>query len=187
MQRIWLMDNWVEQLMILKPQIRPFAQGEWHTYKDLRLRALADSPDAFGSTLASEQDRTDAEWAGRLAQNDDVAWNLPLMAVVDGEPAGLAWGRIEPSAPAVANLYQMWVAPEYRRLGAGQMLLEAVIAWATAKTAAYLDLDVTFRDSPAMRLYTRLGFRPAGPLKPLRPGSQMLEQPMRLQLRKEPP
>ncbi len=40
--------------------VRTFAPHEWPTYKDLRLRALADSPDAFGSTLAAEQGRTDA-------------------------------------------------------------------------------------------------------------------------------
>jgi GNAT superfamily N-acetyltransferase len=187
MQLIWMIDNWVEQLMILKPQIRPFAPHEWRTYKDLRLRALADSPDAFGSTLAKEQLRSDAEWANRLASGASSGWDLPLVAEVKGEPAGLAWGRIDPSLPDVANLYQMWVAPEYRRLSLGQMLLEAVITWATAKNVAYLDLGVTYRDSPAMRLYTRLGFEPAGPLEPLRPGSHMLEQPMRLQLRKETP
>lgn len=165
--------------------VRPFAPHEWPTYKHLRLRALADSPEAFGSTLATEQDRTDHEWSGRLASGAASDLNLPLLALVDGEPAGLAWGRIEQDDLAVANLYQMWVAPEHRRLGLGQMLVREIIAWATARGAACLDLAVTYRDSPAMRLYTRLGFQPAGPLEPLRPGSPLLEQPMRLNLRKE--
>jgi len=95
----------------------------------------------------------------------------------------LAWGRIETSDPDVAALYQMWVAPSHRGLGAGQMLVEAVIGWAKARNAAYLDLGVTWRDSPARRLYERAGFKPMGEPQPLRPGSQLLGQPMRLVLR----
>ncbi|MDQ3397806.1 MAG: GNAT family N-acetyltransferase [Deinococcota bacterium] len=105
------------------------------------------------------------------------------MAEVDGEPIGLAWGRIEESNPEVANLYQMWVAPSHRRLGAGQMLLEAVIAWAKARDACYLDLGVTCGDSLARRLYARAGFEPVGEPQPLRLGSELMGQPMRLKLR----
>ena len=71
--------------MINPPHIRTFAQHEWAVYKDLRLRALADSPDAFGSTLAKEQNRSDAEWASRLAAGVN-SWDLPLVAEVDGKP-----------------------------------------------------------------------------------------------------
>src|SRR5512139_3886097 len=117
--------------MISAPNIRTLAHHEWAIYKDLRLRALADSPDAFGSLLAREQNRSDAEWASRLAAGAN-SWDLPLLAEVDAEPIGLAWGRIEKSNPDVADLYQMRVAPSYRRLGAGRMLLDAVIAWARA-------------------------------------------------------
>jgi GNAT superfamily N-acetyltransferase len=165
------------------PKIRTFAPHEWGTYRDLRLRALADSPDAFGSTLAEEQDRSDAEWSRRLALGADSRSNLPLVAEVHGEPIGLAWGRIETSDPDVAALYQMWVAPSHRGLGAGRMLLEAVIAWARAQNASYLDLGVTCGDSPARRLYERAGLKPMGEPQPLRPGSQLLGQPMRLALR----
>jgi GNAT superfamily N-acetyltransferase len=78
-----------------------------------------------------------------------------LVAECDGEPIGLTWGRIEASEPEVANLYQVWVDPNYRQRGVGQMLLERSIAWARAKNARYLDLGVTFADSPALRLNRR--------------------------------
>jgi ribosomal protein S18 acetylase RimI-like enzyme len=92
--------------------------------------------------------------------------------------------RIEINNHAVANLYQMWVAPSHRRIGIGQMLLEKVIAWARAKDATYLDLSVTFDDSPAMRLYTRTGFMPVGEPQLFRQDSELLGQAMRLKLKR---
>jgi ribosomal protein S18 acetylase RimI-like enzyme len=162
--------------------IRTLAPHEWGTYRDLRLRALADSPQAFGRTLAEEQARPDAEWVSRLSSGTSSGWDLPLVAEVDGEPIGMAWGRIERSQPETAHLYQMWVAPGQRRLGAGRMLLEAVIAWAKSKDARALKLGVALGNSPALRLYTRAGFEPAGEPQPLRQGSDLLELPMRLKL-----
>ncbi len=164
------------------PRIRTFAPQEWKIYKDLRLRALADSPTAFGSTLAEEQKRTDAEWSNRLAAGTDSGMDLPIMAEVEQKLIGLAWGRINRSNPDAANLYQMWVAPGHRRLGIGKMLLEAIVAWAKAKNVSSLNLDVTFRESPAMRFYTTAGFEPSGEPQPFRPGSDVLGLPMRLKL-----
>jgi len=80
-------------------------------------------------------------------------------------------------------LYQMWGAPEHRAMGAGQMLLQAVIAWARATNSSYLALVVTCGNGPAMRLYARVGFQPVGEPEPLRSGSELLAQPMRLALR----
>jgi len=54
--------------MSASPAAHRFAPHEWRIYRDLRLRALADSPDAFGSTFERERDRPDAEWADRLAR-----------------------------------------------------------------------------------------------------------------------
>jgi GNAT superfamily N-acetyltransferase len=108
-----------------------------------------------------------------------------LVAECDGEPIGLTWGRIEASEPEVANLYQVWVDPNYRQRGVGQMLLERSIAWARAKNARYLDLGVTFADSPALRLNRRNGFEPLADPEPLRPGSALLGLPMRLDLTRQ--
>jgi ribosomal protein S18 acetylase RimI-like enzyme len=166
------------------PIIRTFAAYEWPIYKELRLRALADSPDAFGSTLAKEEMRTDAEWAARLNNNGSSTLDLPVLAEFEGKPAGMCWGRIEEDEPEAASLYQMWVDPDHRCMGVGKLLLDAVIDWAEANNAKTLDLGVTWGDTPAVRLYTRAGFEPLGELHQFRPGSDLLGRRMRLTLRK---
>jgi ribosomal protein S18 acetylase RimI-like enzyme len=162
--------------------IRPFAAHEWRTYRVLRLAALEDSPDAFGRTLAEEEHRAEAEWASRLQSGSDHAWSWPLVAEIGAEPVGLVWSRIDSSRSDVATVYQMWVAPHRRRCGIGRALLEETIAWARARNVRHLLLSVTCGDTPALRLYQRLGFRPVGDPQPLRPGSDLLAQPMDLAL-----
>jgi ribosomal protein S18 acetylase RimI-like enzyme len=164
------------------PTVRRFHAHEWRAYRDLRLRALADSPDAFGSTVESERQRPDAHWAERLATGAASEWNVPLVAEQGGEFAGLVWGTIDPAAPETAHVIQMWTAPEARGLGCGAMLLDAVVRWARGANARHVLLNVTCGDTPALRLYTRAGFIPAGDPVPLRRGSAILAQPMRLDL-----
>lgn len=164
------------------PSVHRFAPHEWRTYRDLRLRALADSPDAFGSMLERESARSDAEWARRLEAGAQSSTDLPLVARFGQEAVGLAWGWTRDSEPDVAYLFQVWVAPEHRRQRIARMLLDAVVDWARERGAHYVALDVTCGDSPAMRLYTQAGFRPSGDPQPLRPGSPLLKQPMRLAL-----
>jgi ribosomal protein S18 acetylase RimI-like enzyme len=164
------------------PTVRTFAGHEWRTYRSLRLGALADSPDAFGSTLAAEQASSDEQWSARLARGIASKTDLPLVAELNDRSVGLAWARIVSSEPTVAHLYQMWVAPNSRRMGVGRMLLNAAIAWAEASNVQAMVLAVTCGDTSASRLYTRAGFSPAGSSEPLRPGSSVLVQPMRLPL-----
>src|SRR6476660_4862023 len=37
---------------------------EWEALREIRLAALADSPDAFGSTLVEERDADEVRWRG---------------------------------------------------------------------------------------------------------------------------
>ena len=86
----------------------------------------------------------------------------------------------------MADLFQVWVAPERRGRGVGWMLLDAVVVWAREAGAGHLALEVTCGDTAAMRLYRRAGFSCAGDPLPLRPGSPLLKQPMWLPLSREP-
>ncbi len=158
-----------------------FQPDQWRLYRDLRLNALKDSPEAFGSTYAQARLHSGSVWSTRLA---DVCtdFDLPILVRVDGQAAGLAWGKIEPATRDTAHLYQMWVAAEHRGVGAGMLLLERVISWARERGARQVLLAVTCGDSPARRMYERAGFSPVGEPEPLRPGSGLSVQPMRLQL-----
>lgn len=159
--------------------VRKLHPDEWRLYRSLRLRALRDSPDAFGSTYARESAFPDAEWIERLARGTASSGDLPLVAECDGEPCALLWARVDESAPSKAHLYQMWVAPECRRRRVGHALLETVAAWARTVGVDTLELDVTLENEPAVRLYERAGFTLFGESRPLRPGSELRAQAMR--------
>jgi len=162
--------------------VRTFLPHEWRTYRAIRLEALAESPAAFGSTLARESNFAETEWESRLSRGCSSATERPLIAEVGNKPVGLAWARIESTDRAVANLYQMWVSPEFRGRGIGGALLSAAIEWARLAGAEAVELGVTFGDTPSIRMYTRAGFEPLGQPAPPYPGAQFLGLRMRLVL-----
>jgi len=162
--------------------VRTLAAHEWPLYRALRLRALADAPAAFGSTLAEEAARTDADWAWRLNIGASSGRDRPLVAELGGTAAGLAWAKADGADPALVNLFQMWVAPEARGHGVAAALLDAALAWARATGARTMQLGVVCGNEAARRLYERAGFRAAGEPEPQRPGSTRMEQRMRLVL-----
>ena len=143
---------------------------EWDRVRDLRLRALADAPDAFGSTLEREREYGRPEWLGWIS-----GWvgttNALFVAEGAGRWLGMAVGSCD-EAGGAAHLYGMWVEPEARRGGIGARLVDAVVAWVAAGTGAtMLVLDVSVANRDADRFYRRLGFEATGERHPLREGS----------------
>jgi GNAT superfamily N-acetyltransferase len=162
--------------------IRTLAPHEWAVYRALRLRALADAPDAFGSTLAEEEVRSPEAWEARLAAAAVSGKDHPLLAECNAAPAGLAWAKVDSEDASVVNIFQMWVAPEARGQGVAAALLRKAVDWAKSRRAGAVHLGVTCGNSSAVRLYQRAGFENVGPPQPRRPDSPLLEQAMRLAL-----
>ena len=162
--------------------VRRFETDEWRVYRELRLGALRDAPDAFGSTYEREAARPEADWEQRLAAAVTARGEMPIVALSGATPVGLAWGRVDEREPTVAHLFQVWVAPEHRARGIGRSLTDAVIAWARELGVRALRLDVTPSHPAALRLYRRAGFVEHGQPAALRPGSSVLSQPLQLVL-----
>ncbi|HSD87074.1 MAG TPA: dihydropteroate synthase [Kofleriaceae bacterium] len=158
--------------------IRPVRPDEWRTWRDLRLRALADAPDAFGETLAESQNRDEAAWRSWVAPRADA---IRLVAVRDGVPVGMMVVAIAEDARR-ANVYAMWVAPEARRAGAGRRLIETGLTWARQQAALDVELRVSDGQSAARALYESCGLRSTGDRGGLRDGSPVLCDTMAIRL-----
>lgn len=162
--------------------IRPLLAEEWPAYRAIRLRALADAPDAFSTTLDTQQELPPETWAARLSAAAASGKDCPLVAELHGAPVGMAWTKVDADDPAIVNLFQMWVAPEARGQGVAAALLAEAVRWSSARGAQALQLGVNCANLPAVRLYERAGFLETGLREPMRPGSALIEQRMRLEL-----
>ena len=162
--------------------IRRFRAHEWPAYRAIRLRSLGDAPDAFGSTLEAEQAYPDDTWSGRLARSEVSGIDCPLAAELDGQLVGLTWAKVDGEDPLLVNLFQMWVAPEARGRRVAAALLDEAIAWARARGARAMRLGVECGNAAALRLYENAGFRDVGVREPMRPGSELVEERMWLDL-----
>ena len=136
-------------------------------FKDVRLRALLDTPSAFSSTYAAEAQLTDADWIRRTSQ-----WSgnrsITYLALDSGKPCGLVSGFFDKGDALLAHLASMWVAPTHRRLGIGRELVNAIIDWGRAQGARALQLIVTSNNDAAIEFYERLGFTMTGKIGPYR-------------------
>ena len=154
--------------------VRRGRADEWPTLKEFRLRALADAPDAFGSTLDRESADPDAQWQRLARQGADGTDFLVAVAAEADVWAGMAWGHLPEDEPGAARLYAMWVDPERRGRGHGRALVEHVAAWARERGATELQLRVAAGNTAAAALYGAAGFRETGVREPLRDGSAIL-------------
>jgi ribosomal protein S18 acetylase RimI-like enzyme len=148
-------------------KLRRLLPDDWAEFRALRLRALADAPEAFGSTAADAERLTEAQWRHRLASRMTIA------AETGGSLVGLAAGTTE--EPPGAELVSMWVDPSWRGEGIGDALVRAVERWAAGQGFSRLRLWVAVGNDRAERFYTRLGFTRTGRRQPMgkEAGNQM--------------
>ena len=145
--------------------LEPITPQNVFVFKEVRLRALRDTPTAFGSTYAREAQLTDAEWIERA-----IRWNgekgIGFLAMDDGVACGIAGSFLDENDSTRAQLISMWTSPTHRRNGVGRLLVDEVAAWAHLRGARTLLLTVTSVNEPAMRFYERLGFTRTGRTEP---------------------
>lgn len=147
-------------------EVRVVEPDDWELWRDLRLRSLADTPDAFGATLEQELTYDEEEWRRRLEAR------RALVVFADGEPAAMG-GAFVPEDGRF-HIVAMWVIPEHRGRGYSKLALEALVAKGRAE-GRLICLDVTQGNSLARAAYEGFGFVPSGePPSPLREGSELL-------------
>jgi RimJ/RimL family protein N-acetyltransferase len=130
-------------------------------YQALRLRGLRDHPEAFTSSFEEDQGRPLSVSRSRLTASADLphdaffgAWQAQQLLGVVG-----LQGRYRMKERHTATVVGTFVPSEWRGLGVGHALMQALLEHARAcPDLRQLDLTVTEGNDPARCLYERLGF-----------------------------
>ncbi|HUS15766.1 MAG TPA: GNAT family N-acetyltransferase [Chloroflexia bacterium] len=145
-------------------EIRLLTAADVDAFWTLRLEALQESPDAFGSSYAESVTRTPeqvAQWHRQAVAGPD---NF-MFGAFEGQLAGMVGCRRDTGMRTrhKAVIWGMYVAPEARGQGTGRRLMEAALAQArTVPGLEQLYLAVVTTNPTAVGLYTSLGFATYG-------------------------
>lgn len=139
-------------------RVRRVDESEWRTVREVRLRALADSPASFGSSLKREVAFSDDLWIDRLC----ALTNATFLCAADQVVSGIVTMVRDEAVTQLGWLVGMWVAPSARSKGAADELVASVLTWAELQRMAVVRLHVTAGNARAERLYVRHGFARTG-------------------------
>ena len=76
--------------------VRSLAADEWRLWRDLSLRALADSPGALRATLERERDRPDDWWIEIVGSTVEHPRGGLSVTESHQQVAGMLFGRLDP-------------------------------------------------------------------------------------------
>jgi ribosomal protein S18 acetylase RimI-like enzyme len=156
--------------------VRALGGDEWRTYRQLRLAALREAPDAFASSYQEEKDYDEAFWRLRMARSTrlvaDREDSAASGAAADQDVLGIV-SVGQASEPDVAELFGLWVMPEQRGAGVAWKLVQAAARRARDDGRRAIKLWVATDNGRAVAFFSSAGFRPADERRPMvgRPAS----------------
>lgn len=133
--------------------IRRLDAGDTGLYREIRLEALKNSPEAFGDSFEDQMDAPDKAFQERLEKN------IVFGAFIEDQLVGTAGLFLEGGRKAKhrGRMWGMYVKKEFRGSGIADDLIGAVINHARS-CSEQLHLAVTTINSSALKLYERHGF-----------------------------
>lgn len=136
-------------------QIIKLTPDRWAEYKALRLRALKDDPQAFGSSHAKEAAYSDEKWRERTNDNVLFASNGDNLIGMMG-----IWQSEEDKEKKTANVFGVYVIPEFRSKGISKMLMQDLLDKLKSNPdISKLKLTVNKNQLAAVKLYETFGFK----------------------------
>jgi ribosomal protein S18 acetylase RimI-like enzyme len=144
-------------------ELRELRADEGLAYREIRLRALREAPDAFASTLEEESAQPELFWQELIAQTAE-AMEAALLAVDrgDGSLGGTTFVRLNPDPPHDGYVGGMWLDRDLRGQGWGDALLVTAERFSQRLGSKNLELWVGASNPPALRFYERNGYQLTG-------------------------
>ncbi|MDQ1199185.1 GNAT family N-acetyltransferase [Agrobacterium sp. SORGH_AS 787] len=138
-------------------QIRKISDGEVDLFRQIRLDALKNEPNAFASRYEDWDGFPDAEWRKRMT--------VPIfVAFAEKQPVGLmALKQLQPpKMKHRAKLEMVYVNEGFRGTGLGGALLCKVVQFAEQQGIKQIELGVREDRAGTIRFYRRAGFMQIG-------------------------
>lgn len=136
--------------------LRLCALDDWEDLRTIRLEALKDTPEAYGSTYEESVRWSDRQW------RNAATTRLYYLAYRDGRVVGMVSGGLNDAYPGTRWLYAMYVTPSERGSGTSALLVNSIREWAKSQGVGEVYLHVGSSVPRARAFYEKMGFRPTG-------------------------
>ncbi len=135
--------------------VRVLQEQDWQIYRDVRLSALGDSPDAFAASAAQERQFDEDFWRRRLVRS------RRMVAESSGEVVGVvSVGRPSEEDPRNCEMFGLWVRPELRGQGVAWKLVQAGVSQARTDSFGFVIYWVSTENGRGVAFASSFGFRP---------------------------
>ena len=145
-------------------RVRVLEKDEWPSYRDVRLRALRESPEAFVASAEEEEAFEDAMWQQRMERSrrilaEDGDEVVGVVSVGTGHRTNI---------PGAGELFALWVAPPRRGTGVARKLMEKAADVGRQVGLRQLVYWVGTDNGRAVAFASSFGFRPTDDRRPMR-------------------
>ncbi len=141
-------------------EVRLLTSEDAIIYKEIRLEALKNHPEAFGSSYEEESNYPLERFQGRFNQENSFTFGAFIDHKLIGVVTLIKQTRRKMSHRA--DIVAMFVRADYRKSGIGKRLMSEAIALAKELNTEQVYIAVTSINEAAKRLYLSLGFKTYG-------------------------
>lgn len=144
--------------------IRAATLADVAAYRELRLEALKNHPTAFGQDYAEALSRPQKYWEETLTINNEEKAIFLAEAEHKRELIGMTGisRRLSNKSMHSANIWGVYVKPEWRGNHLAETLIRSCLAWAKEQGVVIVKLGVLANNQSAVRCYERCGFETYG-------------------------
>ena len=123
----------------------------WKKFKDIRTRAIMDSPQAFGDNLEETLARQKDDW---------ISWvTRPQVYAIEENEVYIATATLRQNPETkIWTINGVWADPKFRGKGLSKKIIEKIFEDAKLMNVESIELGVNVQQLPAIKLYQSLGF-----------------------------
>lgn len=148
---------------------RTLGEEDWQLYRQVRLAALKDAPEAFVASFDDEASRDDDFWRERMVRARRI------VAERDDEAIGLVCLGLHNENTDTGEVFGLWTAPSARGDRVARRLVTTAAKQATDDGRKKLYFWAGSDNAAAIGFASNFGFRPTSERRPVRVADGAIE------------